>query len=48
MINFILVIMFMAVALPVLDKMVELFQTAVNAKFQIFNLWDCQNNILVQ
>lgn len=38
MINFILGIMFMAVALPILDKLVELFQTVVNAKISDINV----------
>lgn len=38
MINFILGIMFMAVALPILDKLVEMFQTAVNAKISDINV----------
>ena len=48
MINFILGIMFMAVALPVLDKMVELFQTAVNAKISDINVNIQQNNVDIQ
>ena len=48
MIDFILGIMFMAVALPVLDKMVELFQTAVNAKISDINVNIQQNNVDIQ
>ena len=50
MINFILGIMFMfmAVALPVLDKMVELFQTALNAKISDINVNIQQNNVDIQ
>ena len=48
MINFILGIMFMAVALPILDKLVELFQTAVNAKISDINVGIQQNNVDIQ
>lgn len=48
MINFILGIMFMAVVLPILDKLVELFQTAVNAKISDINVSIQQNNVDIQ
>lgn len=48
MINFILGIMFMAVALPIFDKLVELFQTAVNAKISDINVDIQQNNADIQ
>lgn len=48
MINFILGIMFMAVALPILDKLAELFQTAVNAKISDINVDIQQNNVDIQ
>ena len=48
MINFILGIMFMAVVLPILDKLVELFQTAVNAKISDINVGIQQNNVDIQ
>ena len=48
MINFILGIMFMAVVLPILDKLVELFQTAVNAKISDINVGIQQNSVDIQ